>query len=128
MVYRGVTKDNYDEVAIKVITKSELDDYERSFLGTELAIVKVIKHPNIVELVDVYEDMDKLFIVSELIEGGELFDYISKKGLLSESEAALISYQILDTLEYLHECSIVHRDLKPENILVQLDATETKCK
>ena len=128
VVYRGVTKDTYDEVAIKVITKSELDEYERSFLGTELAIVKVIKHPNIVELVDVYEDMDKLFIVSELIEGGELFDYISKKGLLSESEAALISYQILDTLEYLHECSIVHRDLKPENILVELDASETKCK
>ena len=87
-----MAKDTLDEVAIKVITKSELDAYERSFLGTELAIVKVIKHPNIVELIDVYEDMDKLHIVSELIEGGELFDYILKKGLLSESEAALISY------------------------------------
>ncbi len=125
-VYLSTDKQSADKVAIKVIEKDSLDENEKSFLGTELAIIKVISHPLIAELVDVFEDQQNLYIVMELVEGGELFDYIVKKMALVESEAAMIGYQILSTLDYLHECSIVHRDLKPENILVEMSDDKSK--
>jgi serine/threonine protein kinase len=56
-VYRAVEKEMLNEVAIKVIDKDTLDDHEKEFLGTELAIIKVIQHPHVVELRDVYEDV-----------------------------------------------------------------------
>ena len=54
----------------------------------------------------------------ELLRCGDLFEYIKDRRILPESEVALISYQVLQTLRYLHQCGIVHRDVKPENILV----------
>ena len=101
--------------------KDVLTHEEKAFLGTELAIIKVIEHPNIVQLIDVYENEDKIYILLELMKGGELFDYITKKLIISESETSLSIYQLLVTLFYLHQCGIVHRDLKPENILIQMD-------
>ena len=120
-VYRAIHKQTYESVAIKVIEKATLDEQETEFLGTELAIIKVIEHPYITEVIDVYEDAKKIYIVMEIIDGGELFEYVVKNMVLSESEAALIGYQILSTLGYMHEASVVHRDLKPENILIELD-------
>jgi len=76
-------------------------------------------------LIDVYEDPQRLYLVTEMCAGGELYDLIctkseSDKGAFSEPEAAIITHQILSTLENLHdEHSIVHRDLKPENILLR---------
>lgn len=80
------------EYAIKIIDKDKLDDNEKEYLNTELAIIKLIEHPFIVNLIDVYEDLGKIYIVMEMIEGGELFDYIVKKKVLSEAEAALITH------------------------------------
>ena len=97
-------------------------------MGTELAIIKVIEHPNIVELIDVYEDEDKIYIMLELMKGGELFDYIIQKLIVSEFETALVVYQLLSTLFYLHECGIVHRDLKPENVLIEMESLEDRIK
>ena len=97
-------------------------------MGTELAIIKVIEHPNIVELIDVYEDEDKIYIMLELMKGGELFDYIIQKLIVSEFETALVVYQLLSTLFYLHECGIVHRDLKPENVLIEMENLEDRIK
>ena len=57
----------------------------------------------------------------EIIEGGEMFEYIVQKLVLPEAEAALIAYQMLSTLAYMHEASVVHRDLKPENILIDIN-------
>lgn len=76
---------------------------------------------------DVYEDQKKIYIVMELIEGGEMFDYITKWLILTEAETALIIYQIIYTINYLHECGIVHWDLKPENILIEMNESGSQC-
>jgi len=119
-VFKGFHKPSHHDVAIKIIDKDKLDELESTFLNTELAIVKILEHPHIVELIDVYEDAHKICIVTEFVQGGELFHYLEKKRFLPEDEAALIIYQMLYTLKYIHECGIVHRDLKPENILVEI--------
>jgi serine/threonine protein kinase len=67
-----------------------------------------------------FETFDNMFIMMEVIQGGELFEHI-KDYEISEKEACLIVHQVLEALEYLHMCGIVHRDLKPENIMVELD-------
>ena len=82
-------------------------------------MLKLISHPNVVDLVEVLENKKKIYIVMELIRNGDLFEYIKERRILPESEVALISYQVLQTLRYLHQCGIVHRDIKPENIMVQ---------
>jgi serine/threonine protein kinase len=104
-----------------VIEKEKLNPKEREFLRTEIAIIKLLNHSNIVQLIDIYEDKLKMYIVLEFVEGGELFDYIKLKKQLSEQETALVVFQLLETLDYLHQAGIVHRDLKPENILVVKD-------
>ncbi len=67
-----------------------------------------------------FETFDNMFIMMEVVQGGELFEHI-KDYEISEKEACLIISQVLEALEYLHACGIVHRDLKPENIMVELD-------
>jgi len=107
-VYKGYHKPTKVDVAIKIIDKDKLDEIESSFLSTELAIIKILEHPHIVELIDVYEDAHKIFIVTEFVTGGELFHYLENKKFLPEDEAALVIYQILATLKYIHECGIIH--------------------
>jgi serine/threonine protein kinase len=74
---------------------------------------------------DVYETRQYLYLLMECVEGGELFDHI-KSNDISESDALIITYQVLKALQYLHLCGIVHRDLKPENILVDVDPTTNR--
>jgi calcium/calmodulin-dependent protein kinase I len=71
-----------------------------------------LNHPNVVEMKDVIETNQHMYIIMEIVEGGELFEHLNDYEI-TEKEAALVSHQILDALEYLHLCGIVHRDLKP---------------
>jgi len=82
-------------------------------------ILKRVKHENIVCLKDMHETSDKLYLVMELVTGGELFDKIVEKGSYSEKEASNIVGKILSAVEYLHSNGIAHRDLKPENLLLK---------
>lgn len=84
----------------------------------EIAIMKNIDHPNVIHIKDVFATKSKIFIVLELIHGGELFDYILKKKRLSESEARFFFLQLLDGIAYCHNNGVCHRDLKPENLLL----------
>ena len=77
-----------------------------------------LKHPNIIECLEVIDTETHTYIVMEYIAGGDLFDYIMGKGVLEEPEAIGIFKQIISALEYLHEKNICHRDLKLENILI----------
>ncbi|XDV52083.1 hypothetical protein PO909_020851, partial [Leuciscus waleckii] len=79
--------------------------------------VSVIKHANIVSLEDIYECKSHLYLVMQLVSGGELFDRIVEKGFYTEKDASKLIQQILDAVKYLHDMGIVHRDLKPENLL-----------
>lgn len=85
---------------------------------TEIQTLRKLDHPNIIRLYDVYITQDKIFIVMELMEGGELFDYVVQKGTLTEEEASRIVRSVTSALVYMHSKNIIHRDLKPENLLL----------
>ncbi|EED19347.1 serine/threonine protein kinase (Kcc4), putative [Talaromyces stipitatus ATCC 10500] len=84
----------------------------------EVVIMKLIEHPNVINLYDIWENRGELYLVLEYVEGGELFDYVSTHGPLPEEEAVRLFRQIISGLAYCHRFNICHRDLKPENILL----------
>ncbi len=84
----------------------------------EVSILKLIDHPYVMKLYDVWETRRHLFIVLEFVDGGELFDYITSRGRLPRHDALRVAAQIVQGLEHCHTFSICHRDLKPENILI----------
>uniref|UniRef100_A0A6I8S6V4 Ribosomal protein S6 kinase n=1 Tax=Xenopus tropicalis TaxID=8364 RepID=A0A6I8S6V4_XENTR len=75
------------------------------------------QHPNIITLKDVYEEGNSIYLVTELMRGGELLDRILRQKFFSEREANLVLLTVCKTVEYLHSQGVVHRDLKPSNIL-----------
>lgn len=103
-------------VAIKCISKKALEGKEGS-MENEIAVLHKIKHPNIVALDDIYESAGHLYLIMQLVSGGELFDRIVEKGFYTERDASRLIFQVLDAVKYLHDLGIVHRDLKPENLL-----------
>ena len=127
-VKRAVHTKTNEKVAIKILDKTtmkeEEDDYNR--LIKEINILKKLRHKNISQLYEIIESKNKLYLVVELCEGKELFDYIVDNQKLSEEVACLFFNQLIDGIEYLHTQNIVHRDLKPENILLSYDKKEIK--
>eukprot|EP01059_Diplonema_ambulator_P024492 TRINITY_DN4050_c2_g1_i2.p1 TRINITY_DN4050_c2_g1~~TRINITY_DN4050_c2_g1_i2.p1 ORF type:complete len:274 (+),score=78.52 TRINITY_DN4050_c2_g1_i2:49-870(+) len=117
-----------DLVAVKIIDKNSIE-VKTEALKTEVKILMNIKHSNIVNLIDVFEDDDRLYLIMELMAGGELFykicnDYPSG---YSEKQAAELARQIIDAVRYLHGKGVIHRDLKPENLLFATrDSTQIK--
>lgn len=88
-------------------------------MRNEIAVLKKVSmgHQNILTLVDYFETMNNLYLVTDLALGGELFDRICRKGSYYESDAADLIRATLSAVAYLHDHGIVHRDLKPENLL-----------
>ena len=84
----------------------------------EILTLRSLHHPNIVSIYDFYITDDKIYIVMELMEGGELFDYVVKKGTLTEDEASEIVRKVISAVVYMHQKNIIHRDLKPENLML----------
>jgi serine/threonine protein kinase len=85
----------------------------------EVEIMHKISHPNCVHLYEMFESPKKIYMVLELLTGGELFDRIVAKGSYSEKEASDLLRSITSAISYLHSINIVHRDLKPENLIYQ---------
>ena len=101
-------------------------DVER--VSREIHILKLIRHPGIIQLYEIIETPKHLFLIMEYMEGGELFDHIvkCKKYFIKlfrvpEEEACKIFQQIIGGVEYIHKLNVVHRDLKPENLLIDYD-------
>ncbi|CAM9376386.1 unnamed protein product [Chrysoparadoxa australica] len=113
----GVNKHTLERKAVKIIEKSTLEAEEKELLRAEIAIMKLVSHPNIIRMEAVYESRENIYIVMELHSGGELFDRIVGHPRFSQDEAFGVIYPLIDSVAYLHEMGIVHRDLKPENIL-----------
>lgn len=84
----------------------------------EVAIMKLIQHPNILKLYDIWENRKEIYLCLEYVDNGELFEQIAQNGRLKEEEAMGYFRQILSAVEYCHSFNICHRDLKPENILL----------
>lgn len=118
-VYRAKdTQHQYDQVAIKVVRKFEMNSTQRANILKEVQIMRQLDHPNIVSLVDFSESRQYYYIVLELCPGGELFHQIVRLTYFSEELSRHVITQVADALEYLHEeAGVVHRDIKPENLL-----------
>ena len=119
LVKLGIHKETGRKVAVKIINKQIVDDIDIQQVKSEIDILKIAKHPNIIKLYDVFENEHFIFIIMEYCPGGDLFFYIEKRGFkLKEYFAAQIIYKLCTSLFFLHQYGIVHRDLKPENILM----------
>jgi calcium/calmodulin-dependent protein kinase I len=103
-------------VAIKCIDKKALKGKEES-LENEIKVLRKLRHPNIVQLFDTYDEKQYVYLVMELVTGGELFDRIVAKGSYTERDASNLIRQVLEAVAFMHRNGVVHRDLKPENLL-----------
>uniref|UniRef100_A0A671RWY7 non-specific serine/threonine protein kinase n=1 Tax=Sinocyclocheilus anshuiensis TaxID=1608454 RepID=A0A671RWY7_9TELE len=105
------------EFAVKIIDKSKRDPSEEIEI-----LMRYGQHPNIITLKDVYDEGRFVYLVTELMKGGELLDKILRQKFFSEREASAVLYTITKTVDYLHCQGVVHRDLKPSNILYMDDS------
>ncbi|XP_030373831.1 SNF-related serine/threonine-protein kinase [Scaptodrosophila lebanonensis] len=107
-----------ERVAVKVVDKTKLDAVSKSHLFQEVRCMKLVQHPNVVRLYEVIDTQTKLYLVLELGDGGDLYDYIMKHDAgLNEDLARKYFRQILRAITYCHQLHVVHRDLKPENVV-----------
>ncbi|KAI1885329.1 hypothetical protein AGOR_G00219020 [Albula goreensis] len=106
------------QVAIKIIDKTRLNSSNLEKIYREVQIMKLLNHPHIIKLYQVMETKDMLYIVTEYAKNGEMFDYLTSNGRMSEVEARKKFWQILTAVDYCHRHHIVHRDLKTENLLL----------
>lgn len=119
--YKCIRKADGKEFACKVIDKRHV---EMKFAGLldqffiEINVLKTVRHSNIISLEDTYETPDRIYMVMEIMKGGELFDYVVEKGTLSEEEASVLVRRITSAIAHMHSLNIIHRDLKPENLLL----------
>ena len=96
-------------------------------LKREIEILKIVQHPNIIRLLDVFENHDQIFIVMECLKGGDLFSYLDKRNFkISEDRARSILHQLALAVFYLHSYGVAHRDIKPENILLEDNGEESE--
>ena len=94
-----------------------MSEKESELLRTEISVLRLVKHPNLIRLYDVFETQEAIFLVMELVTGGELYEHIVGRARFTEFECYNVVKPLLTGVAYLHELGIVHRDLKPENIL-----------
>ncbi|XP_034194757.2 ovarian-specific serine/threonine-protein kinase Lok isoform X1 [Osmia lignaria lignaria] len=106
--------------------KHPLNDPDK--ILNEVKILKALQHPCIIKMEEIVDTPRAVYIVLELMEGGELFERIKSKGKLGEKHAKLIFYQVVLAVNYLHDSGITHRDLKPENILLACNSDITLAK
>lgn len=105
-------------VAIKIIDKTKLDVMATSHLLQEVRCMRRVQHPNVVRLYEAIDTPSSLYLVMELAEGGDLYDYILRHdGGVAESTAKRHFVQIVRAVSYCHQLHVVHRDLKPENVV-----------
>lgn len=115
-VKRAIHGKTLELVAVKVMRLSK--DADMEVIEKEISVLKLLKHPNVVKLIDVIRGDQKIYIVLELVTGGELFDRIVQEGYLIETDARKLFRQMVSVIEYCHGNLIAHRDIKPENILL----------
>ena len=125
LIKLGMNKSTGRNVAIKIINKETMSHEDLELVRTEIEIMKICQHPNIIRLYDIYEDTSSINIVMEYCPGGDLYSYLeSRNFVLSEKRACELIHKLCTAVFYIHSYGVAHRDLKPENILMT-DKTET---
>lgn len=108
------------EYALKIIDKSKCKGKEH-YIDAEVRVMKKLKHQHIISLLMDIDTTASMYLVLELVHGGDLFDAITRVTRFSETQSKIMIKHLASALAYLHAMSIVHRDVKPENLLVELD-------
>uniref|UniRef100_A0A3P8V4F7 Serine/threonine-protein kinase DCLK2 n=1 Tax=Cynoglossus semilaevis TaxID=244447 RepID=A0A3P8V4F7_CYNSE len=117
VVKECVERSTGQEFALKIIDKARCCGKEH-LIENEVAVLRRVRHPSIIELIEVDETPTQLFLVMELVKGGDLFDAITSSTKYSERDASAMVFNLAGAIKYLHHMNIVHRDIKPENLLV----------
>lgn len=103
---------------LKLYEKSLMENTNQNNFEEEMNIIKTLDHPNIFKIFEFFQDEEKYYLITEYLQGGELFEFISTQKSMSEKTAYIIMEQLISAVHYLHKHNIVHRDLKPENLLL----------
>ena len=127
-VYLAKQKVSGMERCIKVTRKKNLGVSESEAIFEEVKILRDIDHPHIMKVYEYYQNSSYIYIISEFLAGGELFDRIIESNCFSEKIAAKYMQQILSAVAYLHAHNVIHRDLKPENIVFESKDAESNLK
>lgn len=104
--------------AVKILEKEMMSERDIVRFEHELEIFKDLDHPNIIKILEMYEDTKRFYLIMELCTGGELYDEIIFKKKIDEAPACHIITQVIEAIAFCHRRGIVHRDIKPENILL----------
>ncbi|XP_061102538.1 serine/threonine-protein kinase DCLK2-like isoform X3 [Conger conger] len=125
VVKECVERSTGKEFALKIIDKAKCSGKEH-LIENEVAVLRRVKHPNIIMLIEEVDTPSDLYLVMELVKGGDLFDAITSSTKYTERDASTMVFNLASALKYLHCMKIVHRDIKPENLLVCEDPEGTK--
>jgi len=106
---------------MKVIKKPKEFGLSR-MIKNELSILKTLNHPNIIHFISELETPTNVYLITELVSGGDLYDAIARCTDFSEREIRLMTKKLASALAYLHGMNIVHRDVKTKNVLVEIDS------
>ncbi|KAJ1354644.1 hypothetical protein KIN20_011638 [Parelaphostrongylus tenuis] len=118
-VFIARSKEEKIVVALKVLFKEQIFKHNVAHqVKREIEIQYHLRHPNILQLKGYFHDQQRVYIILEFAEGGELYERMKKKVRLDEAEAAKYVRQLADALSYCHVRRVIHRDIKPENILL----------
>ncbi|XP_053278880.1 serine/threonine-protein kinase DCLK1 isoform X5 [Pleuronectes platessa] len=117
VVRECVEKSTGRQFALKIISKDKCKGKEH-MIQSEVSILRRVKHPNIVLLIEEMDTQSELYLVMELVKGGDLFDAITSSNRYTERDASCMLFNLASAIKYLHGLNIVHRDIKPENLLV----------
>jgi serine/threonine protein kinase len=128
IVKLGIHLETGKKTAVKIVSKKKLSEEDFASLMTEIEILAELDHPHIIKLFETFDEGTDFYIVTELVEGGELFDRIVSKAHYTEKEARDLIKLMLETMAYMHGQGVVHRDLKPENLLLCSETDDSDIK
>jgi serine/threonine protein kinase len=127
-VYLIKNRDTGRLAAVKVQKKSGMQEEDKLAVLEEVRIMKLLKHRNIVQFIDFFDEEDNMYVVIEYLAGGTMFDRVVKKDHYNEKEARDLIYIFLKAVQHCHDRNVIHRDIKPENMLMVSESDDADVK
>jgi len=118
-VFRAVHRETKEVVAVKAIVRNQISPGEDASIMNEVSILSTLDHPQIIKLIDFFEEPDWYLIVMEFMAGGDLFDKIGNTSSYNEDDARNVSITLLKAVNYCHQNGVAHLDLKAKNLLLK---------